>query len=363
MRILSLGAGGFIGAHLTERLLREGHDVVAVDTHDDKIRDLLDHDRLTFHQADIRSADFNLVELVQRADLVVDLVAYANPGLYVQMPLEVFQLNFIENLKIAEACVRHDKRLIQFSSSEVYGKSPASFLSDQLTDPEDPALATFSEDTSEFILGPVSRHRWIYACAKQLLERVLHAHGLSGALNYTIVRPFNFIGPKIDYLPSDGGGIPRVFSFFMDALLNGTPMQLVDGGHQQRSYTYIDDAIECAYRMVENRDGVCDRQIFNVGSAGNETSIRELAELMREIYDTSYRAADEPLADIVEVSGEDFYGAGYEDSDRRIPDVSKVERLLGWEARIGLRDMLEQTMAYYVAEHRERVAEQAVPSA
>jgi UDP-apiose/xylose synthase len=200
MNILSLGAGGFIGSHLTHRLLEEGHTVTAVDIETEKVTDCLQHPNLTFLQQDIRQPGWDLDALVRKSDLVIDLIAYANPGLYIRIPLEVFQLNFIENLKIAEACVRHGKRLIQFSTCEVYGRSAASLKNARVADPEDPIHATYSEDTSEYILGPVSKHRWIYSCAKQLLERVLHAYGIEKGFNYTIIRPFNFIGPKIDFM-------------------------------------------------------------------------------------------------------------------------------------------------------------------
>src|ERR1700676_705960 len=136
MRILNLGAGGFIGSHLTQRLLTEGHSVTAVDLWSDKVSELLDHPRLRFVQQDIRSNDFRIDDLVEEADLVIDLIAYANPGLYIRIPLEVFRLNFLENLKIAEACVRHGKRLIQFSTCEVYGRTAASLKHAHLTDPE-----------------------------------------------------------------------------------------------------------------------------------------------------------------------------------------------------------------------------------
>jgi len=357
MKILLLGAAGFIGSHLTQKLLNEGHIVVGIDIYDDKISELLDHERLSFIKQDIRESNWNLEVLVQDSDLVIDLIAYANPGLYVKLPLEVFRLNFTENMKIAEACVRNKKRLIQFSTCEVYGRTLVTVANGGLTDPENPAYATFSEDTSEFILGPVNKHRWIYACAKQLLERVLHAYGLESELNYTIIRPFNFIGPKIDYLLDETDGIPRVFSFFMDALINGTNMKLVDGGHQRRCYTYIDDAIECIYRIVENPDGVCDRQIFNIGTPENELSIRELAETMREIYAAKFRNPDMHLPEIVDVSADEFYGKGYEDSDRRIPDISKARNLLGWEPRWKLREMLEASMQYYVTDYIEHVRE------
>jgi UDP-apiose/xylose synthase len=348
MNILSLGAGGFIGSHLTTRLLAGGHAVTGVDVSSEKVADLLGHDRLTFVEQDIRKHDWDLDRLVEQSDVVVDLIAYANPGLYVSQPLEVFRLNFLENLRIAEACVRHRVRLVQFSSCEVYGRTAASLPHAHLTNPEDPIHATFSEDSSEFILGPVSKHRWIYASAKQLLERVLHAYGIEVGFNYTIIRPFNFIGPKIDFLLSEKDGVPRVFSFFMDALLRGTEMQLVDGGRARRCYTYIDDAVDCIERIVRNPGGVCDRQIFNIGSPGNETSIHDLAELMRTIYERRFHRPGTPLASIVNVPGERFYGPGYEDSDRRIPDITKARTLLGWEPAWGLQDLVEATMSYYV---------------
>ena len=360
MKILALGAGGFIGCHLLKRLLKEGHAVTAVDLEMDKVADSLDHPNLSFLIQDIRSPEWDLEAMVKDADLVIDLIAYANPGLYLKIPLEVFRLNFTENLKIAEACVRHQKRLIQFSTCEVYGRSAASLKNANLTDPEDPIHATYSEDTSEYILGPVVKHRWIYSCAKQLLERVLHAYGLETGFNYTIIRPFNFIGPKIDFLLHEKEGIPRVFSFFMDALLNGTQMKLVDGGTNRRCYTYIDDAVECTNLIVNNPGGVCDRQIFNIGSPANEISIRQMAETMVAIYQEKFRDPSVRLPDIISVTGEEFYGVGYDDSDRRIPDITKARTLLNWEPRYGVREILETTMRYYVEDYRSHRESSAV---
>ena len=362
MYILNLGGGGFIGSHLTVRLLRDGHIVTVVDQYDDKIREFQHIDRLKVIKTDIRNSKWNLLDLVQESDVVIDLIAYANPGLYVRMPLDVFHLNFVENLKIAEACVKKNKRLLQFSTCEVYGKTPASFLNGALQDSSDPRHAIFSEDTTNFIMGPVNKHRWIYASAKQLLERVLHAYGLEDKLNYTIIRPFNFIGPKIDYLPTDVDDVPRVFSFFMNALLKGSQMSLVDGGYNKRCYTYIDDAIEAISRIVDNPNGICDRQIFNIGSPENEISIRELAYMMRDIYDKTFREPGKVLSDIVEVSATEFYGKGYEDSDRRIPDIAKAQKLLGWKPQWKLRNLLEQTMQFYIREFTESHHRQLSPT-
>lgn len=347
MRILNLGGAGFIGSHLTARLLREGHTVTVVDKYPDKIQEWIGLESLRFVKEDIRKSDWGLIELVQEADVVIDLIAYANPGLYIKMPLEVFQLNFLENLKIAEVCVELKKRLIQFSTCEVYGKTPANFLNGHLFDSDNSMHATFSEDSTNLIMGPVGKHRWIYASAKQLLERVIHAYGLDKGLSYTIIRPFNFIGPKIDFLPSEESGIPRVFSFFMDALLQGTPMKLVDGGKSRRCYTYIDDAIEAIYRICLNSNSVCNQQIFNIGSPQNEISIRQLAILMRKIYEKKFLADGDVLPEITEVSAEEFYGEGYEDSDRRIPDITKAQILLGWEPQWKLQESVLATMNYY----------------
>ena len=220
-------------------------------------------------------------------DVVVDLVAMANPSLYVSNPVDVFKLNFSENLKIAEFCVKHKKRIVQFSTCEVYGITSArAFGKDSSKYP-----TPFAEDETPLIMGPVKNHRWIYACAKQLLERVLHAYGLEEGLNYSIIRPFNFIGPRIDYLPSEQTGNPRVFSHFMNALLYGTPIKLVDGGVNYRAYTYIDDAVDCISRIIDNRGGVCDRQIFNIGTPENEVTIKELANKMCAIFRQAFPSA------------------------------------------------------------------------
>jgi UDP-apiose/xylose synthase len=356
MKILALGAGGFIGSHLTKRLLDSGHEVIAVDIYKDyKVEPFVDHPNLTYIVQDIRDRNWSMDQYVEQADLVIDLIAYANPGLYIQIPLEVFHLNFTENLRIAEACVSRKKRLIQFSTCEVYGRTVSSIEGIELTDPEDPKYATFVEDQSEFILGPVCKHRWIYACAKQLLERVLHAYGLEKDFNYTIIRPFNFIGPNIDFLLAEHEGVPRVFSFFMDALMNGTKMELVNGGGQRRCYTYIDDAIDCTMRIVENPNESCNQQIFNVGHPGNEVTIRQLAENMLDIYKEKFAKPGDKLPEIVEISGEEFYGKGYDDSDRRIPDITKARTLLDWEPKWDLRSMLEATMRYYVTEYADQV--------
>ena len=329
MKIAMLGAGGFVGSNLVEFLMgQDEHHVVGVDTADDKLAGI-GGPQFEFYKGDIRQ-DRDLIEgVVRDCDVVVDLVAYANPSIYVERPLEVVDLNFFENYRVMELCIHTRKRLIQYSSSEVYGH---------------PEGDRYHEDTSSLVAGPIQKQRWIYAAAKQLLERVVHAHGLAGDLDYTIVRPFNFLGPRLDYLvPSGAMGGPRLFAHYMSALLSGGPMYLVDGGHHHRSFTHIADA-NTAFQAMLDHPGA-HNEIFNVGNPTINATVRQVAELMRDIYKelTSKPASCE----LVEVDGETFYGEGYEDVDRVPPNIDKL-RALGWEPRYGLREALKDAMEFYV---------------
>ncbi len=328
MKIMILGAGGFVGSNLVEHLIEEGrHDVVGVDVTDDKLRGI-NGPNFEFVTADITKSPQIADDLIAAADVVVDLVAYANPSIYVENPLEVIQLNFFENLRIAEACIRHGKRLIQYSTSEVYGKNPRG--------------ETFSESDSDLILGPIGKHRWVYAAAKQLLERMIHGYGLKGDLDFTIVRPFNFVGPRFDYLvPAGAKGGPRVFAHFMSALLTGGPMYLVDGGEQRRAFTHIRDANRAFTILLESPDA--HNEIFNIGNPRTDTSMRELAALMRTLY--ADLTGDTPQNELVDISGEEFYGQGYEDTNRVPPDISKL-KALGWNPQLDIEQTFRDAIEY-----------------
>lgn len=332
MQILILGAGGFIGSHLVEHLLERGeHSITGLDITDEKLTGIAGP-AFTFVKADVR--DFP-EKLIPDADVVIDLISYANPSIYVESPLDVFNLNFKANLDVLEACVRHGTRLIQYSTSEVYGKLVGT--------------ETYKEDATNLVMGPVSKQRWIYACAKQLLERVIHAHGLLGDLEYTVLRPFNFIGPRIDYLvPTGTMGGPRVFPHFMSALLYGGPIRLVNGGKVHRTFLSIDEASTAFQTLLDHPQA--RNEIFNVGNPDNNISIRGLALLMIELYEElTGRPAE---CELVEVGGEAFYGVGYEDMDRAPPDISKL-RALGWAPKKNLRTTFGETMKYYI-ERAER---------
>jgi UDP-apiose/xylose synthase len=330
--IALFGAGGFIGSNLVEFLLREtDHRVIGLDLTDEKLSHL-SSDRLTFRRMDIRT-DLGLADdAIRQADVVVDLIAYANPSVYIESPLEVVELNLMENLKITRSCIEHGRRLIQYSSCEVYGKP-------SLGEP------AWKEDEADLVYGPIQAQRWVYAASKQLLERMLYAYGRAGELEFTIIRPFNFIGPRMDYLvPAGAMGGPRVLAHFISALLTKGPMYLVDGGHVHRTFTHIEDANRAFLAVFEQR-GQARNQIFNIGTPANNATIRELAVLVRELYEEL--VGEPPGSELVEVSGEDFYGPGYEDVDRIPPDISKL-RALGWEPRYDLRATFRDALRFYL---------------
>lgn len=341
MKILIFGSGGFIGSHLTISLIKENkYEVVGYDTDFSKLRKLCgNRHNFTFIKGDIRKNIKRIEKQIGNSDIVVDLIAYANPSIYISRPLEVVKLNLFDNLKIAEMCLKFRKHLIQFSSCEVYGMMNG-------------ARESFSEDNSKLVLGPIKNHRWIYSCAKQLLERVIHAYGLEKGFNYTIIRPFNFIGPEMDYILEKGDeGNPRVFPHFISALLFNRELKLVDGGHNYRTFTYIDDAVEAIKLIIRNINGVCNREIINIGTPNNEIKIRDLAILMVQIFEelTEKKAN----CNIVEISSKEFYGEGYEDCDRRIPDINKLLSL-GWKPKYNLEQTLRLSMKYYFDKYMKR---------
>jgi UDP-apiose/xylose synthase len=355
-KYLVLGCGGFVGSHFVDRLLTEptalveGYDLVST-----KIAQHLHNPRFSFKETCIREAHVTgeLQRSIRDADLVLNLAAICNPSEYNTHAINVMRQNCFHIIPIIDACAELGKWIIHFSTSEVYGRTISSYLKEN--DYSDPDLFEQREDETPLIMGPIQNQRWSYATSKQLVERYIFALHKEAGLTFTIIRPFNFFGPRMDYIPGrDGEGVPRVLACFMDALLHDKPLQLVDGGHAKRTITSIHDAIDALFLMLENPHAA-QNQIFNVGAADNEVSIAELALMMREIFAEVTGNASVRLHPIKEVSSREFYGEGYEDSDRRIPDNTKARELLGWDAKYGLREMLELTMAYYVTEYPGRV--------
>jgi UDP-apiose/xylose synthase len=345
-RIAVLGAGGFLGSHLVPGLLeRFGCPIDAVDVDLDK----LEHTDRRVRRIVARVEEPSLIdEVTQGSTLVLSLTALCNPALYSSVPLDVIDASFTHLLPLVRRCAERRVRLIHFSTAEVYGR--------RAIDADGTPMAEMNEETSALVLGPIAKQRWSYACAKQLLERVIWAHGDAG-LPFTIIRPFNTIGSRMDYLPGiDGEGTPRVLACFMNQLLRGEPLQLVDGGSQRRAFLAVEDLVEAMCRVVE-RGAACDRQIINLGNPQNEVSIAELGQSLAAEFQRWVPGAPAPRFE--SVSAERFYGPGYDDSQQRVPDIGKARRLLGWAPLQSLSDMLPPIVKDYVARYGPRVANAA----
>jgi nucleoside-diphosphate-sugar epimerase len=337
VKVLILGINGFIGNSLAEKILGETDwELYGMDIREDKLEKC--HGQKCFHfvEGDI-SINKEWIEYhIKKCDVVLPLVAIATPATYVKEPLRVFELDFEQNLQIVRLCVKYGKRLIFPSTSEVYGMCP---------DKE------FEEDASPLVTGPIRMQRWIYSASKQLLDRVIWAYGFQKGLKFTCFRPFNWIGPKLDdlTLEPEKEGSSRVVTQFISSLFRGDTIKLVDGGMQKRCFTYVDDGISCLMKIIENKNGVCDGQIFNIGNPKNEATIKELARKLKELF-VGHPATKQykKFSEIVEVSSGEFYGKGYQDIDFRVPSVRKAREIIGWEPKVDLDTALRKTIEYYL---------------
>jgi nucleoside-diphosphate-sugar epimerase len=342
LKILILGVNGFIGNSLTARILQEKDwEIFGMDIRNDKLDQCLGNDRFHFVEGDI-SINKEWIEYnVKKCDVVMPLVAIATPATYVREPLRVFELDFEQNLNVVRLCVKYNKRLLFPSTSEVYGMCP---------DTE------FDEDVSPLVTGPIKKQRWIYSCSKQLLDRVIWAYGFQKGLRFTLFRPFNWIGPKLDELITDAEkeGSSRVVTQFISNLFLSEPIRLVDGGMQKRCFTYIDDGIACLIKIIENSDGACDGQIFNIGNPDNEATVKELAEKLKAMFvahpSTKHYTKH---SEIIEVFSKEFYGEGYQDIDRRVPSIKKAREVIGWVPEVDLDAALKRTLEWYLESNKK----------
>ncbi|TAN44936.1 MAG: bifunctional UDP-4-keto-pentose/UDP-xylose synthase [Nitrospirae bacterium] len=337
MRVFVIGANGFIGHHLIGRILSETNwDVSGIDVHSHRLVHHLQDDRFHFLEGDMRAHEAWIEERIKESDVVLPLVSIATPALYIREPLKVFELNFEENLKIIRTCVRHRKYLVFPSTSEVYGLCP----DDELR-----------EDAGRHVFGNVESQRWIYGVSKHLLERVIWAYGIHEGLKFTIVRPFNWIGPGLDGADAARSGAARVVTQFIWNLLNGEPLRLVNGGEQRRCFTYISDGIDCLMAILGCKDARCHGQIFNIGNPSADLSIRELAGMIVGICGESpLRPKQLPVPGLIDVPHEVYYGPSYQDIPERKPSISKARDILGWTPKVGIEEALKTTVDFYLAE-------------
>ncbi|MBN1808695.1 MAG: bifunctional UDP-4-keto-pentose/UDP-xylose synthase [Planctomycetes bacterium] len=338
MKVLILGVNGFIGHSLVNRILADTDwEIYGMDLDSHRLGASIDSRRFHFIEGDIGINREWIEYHVKKCDVILPLVAIATPKSYVERPLEVFRLDFEENLRVVRQAHQYGKWVVFPSTSEVYGMCP---------DPE------FDEYTSPLVLGPISKSRWIYSCAKQMLDRVISAYGEQG-LKYTLFRPFNWIGPKLDAIDVAKEGSSRVVTQFVSDLIFAEPIRLVDGGLQKRCFTYIDDGIDCLMTILKNPGKVFGR-IYNIGHPGNECTIKDLAELLLALFKEHPDHTNDPsYSEIVTVASNKFYGDKYQDITTRKPSIEHAAMELGWKPGIPLREALKLTMDSFLAEWKE----------
>jgi nucleoside-diphosphate-sugar epimerase len=339
-KILILGVNGFIGHHLSKRIIETTPwEVYGMDMQDDRVADLRAHPRFHFFEGDITINKEWIEYHIRKCDTVLPLVAIATPATYVKEPLRVFELDFEANLPIVRSCVKYRKRILFPSTSEVYGMCRD---------------AEFDPYASELVVGPIPKQRWIYSISKQLMDRVIWAYGAQEGLDFTLFRPFNWIGAGLDNIHTPKEGSSRVITQFFGHIVRGEEIKLVDGGGQKRAFTYIDDGVDALMRMIENRDGVASGKIYNVGNPVNEFSVRELATMMVELA-LAYPEYRESAGRVklVETTSSSYYGAGYQDVQHRMPRIANTTEDLGWTPKVEM----SLALRYIYDAYRNQVAE------
>jgi len=322
MKILITGGGGFLGSHLGDFLLAQGHDVVALDTAPDlKVRHNVGNPKFQYVKGSILDLDL-LETLIVKSDKVFHLAAVVGVEHYVEDPLHVLNINVNGTQEVLKLAYRYDKKVIFSSTSEVYGKSKD----------------TPFQEYGDRLLGPTSIDRWCYSTSKAAGEHFCFAYAKLG-LPAVIVRFFNAYGPRLDKID-----VGRVITIFMGQLLRGEPLTVIGDGKQTRAFTYVGDAVRALAAAGENEAAVGG--IFNIGT-DRETTILELAEAM-------IRAYPETGSKITFVEQQEIYGESYEDIPRRYPDITRMRTILGVEPATPLEEGLRRTIEWFRADTEAR---------
>jgi UDP-glucose 4-epimerase len=315
-RALITGGAGFIGSHLSEALLERGWTVDVIDDLStgsiENISHLKGHPHFTYVLDTVMNRPL-MLELVDRADAIFHLAAAVGVRLIVEQPVHTIETNIRATEVVLELAGRKRKPLLLASTSEVYGK---------LDKP------TFSEE-DDVILGPTSRARWCYAASKIIDEFLARAYFKEKGLPAVVVRLFNTIGPR--QTGQYGMVVPR----FVRLALAGRPIPVYGDGTQRRSFTWVGDVVGAMIALIEHPEAY--GEVFNVGHT-EEISIYDLAVNVKKMTGSS--------SEIVLVPYEQAYEAGFEDMHRRLPDISKIEGLIGYRPKLRLAEMLERVIAY-----------------
>jgi UDP-glucose 4-epimerase len=316
MKALLTGGAGFVGSHLAERLLDDGHQVIVIDDLStgsmDNIVHLKGRPGFEYVIATIMNSSLT-AELVDRADVVFHLAAAVGVKLIVEAPVRTIETNVHGTEVVLMHASKKQKPVVIFSTSEVYGKS---------TD------VPFRED-ADLVMGPTPKHRWAYACSKAIDEFLALAYHRERKLPVIVVRLFNTVGPK------QTGRYGMVIPTFVRQALTDAPITVYGDGTQTRSFTYVGDVVDGLTRLVAEPKAV--GQVFNIGNT-EEISIRALAERIRTM--TGSRS------EIVLIPYEEAYEAGFEDMPRRVPSLDKIQRAVGYRPTVGLDEILTRVIAH-----------------
>jgi UDP-glucose 4-epimerase len=307
-KYLVTGAMGFIGSHWCEHLLKKGKLVYGIDL-SPRYSKLMEYKNFVFIHDTIKNYRI-LEKAVNQADIVCHLAGIATPDQYVKTPHKVMDITAVAGIELIEMCRLSGKLFFFTSTSEIYGKNKN---------------VPFKEDDDR-ILGSTTTKRWCYSTSKALLEHYLNACAHSKELNNIIVRLFNVYGPRLR---------GRVVSNFLNNVFSGEDLVVHGEGKQTRSFTYIDDVIESFDLLIH--DPNCYNQVFNVGNP-TESSIIELAETIKKLGNLSSK--------IEYIPHSQHYGKSYEDIERRVPDISKLQEYTGWSPKVSLEEGIAKTIEY-----------------
>ncbi len=317
MRALITGGAGFVGSHLSEALLDEGHEVFALDNLSTGSIDNIEHLKANprFHYTiDSVTNEPVLAELLDRCDVVFHLAAAVGVRKIVEEPVATIETNVHGTEVVLKHANKKKKLVVIASTSEVYGKS---------------LEVPFRED-ADLVLGPTPKHRWAYACSKAIDEFLALAYWKEKKLPVIIIRLFNTVGPR------QTGQYGMVIPTFVRQALANQPITVFGDGTQSRSFTFVGDVVSGVLALVKNPKAV--GEVFNIGN-GQEISMRALAEQIKNMTGSS--------SEIVLIPYDQAYEAGFEDMPRRVPDLTKIKALVGYQPRVHLEEILNRVIDHF----------------
>jgi UDP-glucose 4-epimerase len=317
VKVLVTGGAGFIGSHLADELLKRGDEVFVIDDLSTGRIENISHleENPLFHYT--IDSIFNrqvMCELVDTCDVVLHLAAAVGVKLIVDSPVNTIETNIFGTETVLQLANKKKKKVLITSTSEVYGKTDN---------------VPFSED-DDMVLGPTSKARWSYACSKAVDEFLALAYFKEKELPVVIVRLFNTVGPR------QTGRYGMVVPTLVQQALQGEPMTVYGDGKQTRSFTFVEDAVRAIIALADHPDAVGG--VFNVGN-DMEISIEELALLIKQRAESS--------SEIVTVPYAKAYQAGFEDMRRRVPDITRIRNLIGFEPTLSIEEIVDSVISYY----------------